>query len=67
MGKFSVIEYSGKDAGLVLARIIGGMPLDGEAEHDVESAVETAPFKTGFQPAEVEEADDDEDEGADQA
>ena len=60
MGKFSVIEYSGKDAGLVLARIIGGMPLDGEAEHGVESAVEAAPFKTGFQPAEVEEGDGDE-------
>lgn len=65
MGKFSVIEYTGKDAGAVLARIISGFPLDGEQEHDVESATETAPFKTGFQPAEVEEGDDDEDEGTD--
>lgn len=61
MGKFSVIEYTGKDAGAVLARLIGGGPLDDGDGHEVESDTDVAVFKTGFQPAEVEERDDDED------
>jgi len=56
MSKFTFIEYSGKDAGAVLAGILGG-GIDNSDGHDVSSDTETA-FKTGFQPAEVEGDDD---------
>lgn len=68
MGKFTLIEYEGGDAGEVLIGILNGMMLSSgeKEEHEVESDTDV-PFKTGFQPAELDEGDDDEDEGRDSA
>jgi len=59
MGKLSIVEYTGKDAGEVLMNILNGYRQDEPRE--VES--ETAAPRMGFQPNPAPEAGDEPEEG----
>lgn len=56
MGKFMLTEYTGDDAGGVLLRLLGGMGVDNDDEHDVESETSTRE-QAGFRPNEPETED----------